>query len=116
MKTGNVDDGTHCSSHSGACVGGVCVDMPDYSASISTPAPPTPAPSTPAPSTPAPPTPAPPTPAPQTVAPASGNDNDNDNLKARCVCEREREYCTYIVAEYNILGICIRCSVLALET
>ena len=96
MKTGNVDDGTHCSSHSGACVGGVCVDMPDYSASISTPAPPTPAP--------------------QTVAPASGNDNDNDNLKARCVCEREREYCTYIVAEYNILGICIRCSVLALET
>ena len=31
MKTGNVDDGTHCNSDSGVCMGGVCVDMPDYS-------------------------------------------------------------------------------------
>ena len=38
MKTGNVDDGTHCSSHSGACVAGVCVDMPDYSSPTLAPA------------------------------------------------------------------------------
>ena len=31
MAAGNVDDGTHCNSKSGACVAGVCVDMPDYS-------------------------------------------------------------------------------------
>ena len=30
MAAGNVDDGTHCNSNSGACVKGVCVDMPDY--------------------------------------------------------------------------------------
>ena len=93
MNTGNADDGTHCSSDSGACVGGVCVDMPDYSASISTPAPPTPAPPTPAPPTPAPPTPAPPTPPPQTPAPqtpapapASGNDNELQRIAITTSC------------------------------
>ena len=76
MNTGNADDGTHCSSDSGACVGGVCVDMPDYSASISTPAPPTPAP----------PTPPPQTPAPQTPAPASGSDNELQRIAITTSC------------------------------
>lgn len=30
LLVGHVDDGTHCDYDSGACVSGVCHDMPDY--------------------------------------------------------------------------------------
>ena len=30
MLVGHVDDGSHCDYDSGACVSGICLDMPDY--------------------------------------------------------------------------------------
>ena len=30
LLVGHVDDGTHCNYHNGACIGGVCYDMPNY--------------------------------------------------------------------------------------
>ena len=37
LLVGHVDDGTHCDYDSGACVDGVCYDMPDYVVGIQPP-------------------------------------------------------------------------------